>query len=48
MNYKLSSESGFSLALITLGQGEEIKIESGAMVYHNGKVSLEGKMNSGG
>ena len=48
MNYKLTNSSAFPLVLITLNSGEEIKTESGAMVYHNGKVTLEGKMNSNG
>ena len=48
MNYKLSNEGAFPLVIVDLGNGEEIKTESGAMVYHNGKVLLEGKMNSNG
>ena len=48
MNYKLTNDGAFPLVLITLNSGEEIKIESGSMVYHNGKVTLEGKMNSNG
>ncbi len=48
MNYKLTDSGAFPLVLITLNSGEEIKTESGAMVYHNGKVTLEGKMNSNG
>ena len=48
MNYKLTESGAFPLVLITLNSGEEIKTESGAMVYHNGKVTLEGKMNSNG
>ena len=47
MNYQLSNEGAFPLVLVTLNSGEEIKIEGGSMVYHNGKVQLEGKMNSG-
>lgn len=46
MNYSLSNEGAFPLVLVKLNAGEEIKIESGSMVYHNGKVKLEGKMNS--
>jgi uncharacterized protein (TIGR00266 family) len=34
--------------MVNLSQGEEIKIENGCMAYHNGEVSLEGAMNSGG
>ncbi|MGB4956135.1 MAG: AIM24 family protein, partial [Leptotrichiaceae bacterium] len=48
MNYKLSNDGAFPLVIVTLETGEEIKLESGAMVYHNGKVVLEGKMNSNG
>lgn len=48
MNYKLTDSGAFPLVLITLNSGEEIRTESGAMVYHNGKVTLEGKMNSNG
>lgn len=46
MNYKLSNEGAFPLVLVKLNAGEEIRIEGGSMVYHNGKVALEGKMNS--
>ena len=46
MNYQLSNDGAFPLVLVTLNSGEEIKIEGGSMVYHNGKVQLEGKMNS--
>ena len=48
MNYRLSNEGAFPLDLINLNANEENRIESGSMVYHNGKVSLEGKMNSNG
>ena len=48
MNYRLSNEGAFPLVLVNLNANEEIRIESGSMVYHNGKVSLEGKMNSNG
>ncbi len=48
MEYALSSESDGALAIIKLNAGETVKIENGSMVYHNGKVKLEGKMNSGG
>lgn len=46
MNYQLSNKGAFPLVLVNLGAGEEIKIESGSMVYHNGKIELEGKTNS--
>jgi uncharacterized protein (TIGR00266 family) len=48
MNYKLTNSTVFPLVEVSLSNGEEIQIERGAMVYHNGDVSLEGKMNSGG
>ena len=48
MKYKKTESSVFPLVEITLGKGEEIRIERGAMVYHNGEVGLEGKMNSNG
>ena len=48
MKYKLSSDGSFPLVIISLDSGEEIRIESGSMVYHNGKITLEGKMNSNG
>ncbi|MEG2708045.1 MAG: TIGR00266 family protein [Vagococcus sp.] len=48
MNYTLTNGTSFPLVEITLDKGEEIKIERGSMVYHNGQISLEGKMNSNG
>ena len=48
MNYKLTESTAFQLCEITLASGEEVQIERGSMVYHNGDVTLEGKMNSGG
>ena len=46
MNYKLTNSTAFPLVEVSLAYGEEIQIERGAMVCHNGEVSLEGKMNS--
>lgn len=46
MNYRLSNDGAFPLVLVSLNAGEEMKMESGCMVYHNGKVKLEGKMNT--
>jgi len=46
MNYRLTQSTAFPLVEITLSLGEEIQIEHGCMVCHNGDVSLEGKMNS--
>lgn len=48
MDYRLTSDSVFPLVEINLANNEEIQIEPGAMVYHNGLVALEGKMNSNG
>ena len=48
MNFRLTQNTAFPLAEIALTQGEVIQIERGCMVYHNGHVSLEGKMNSSG
>lgn len=41
---KTDSTSG-PLVIVDLNQGEQIKTEAGSMVYHNGKVKLEGKKN---
>mgnify|MGYP005981925591 FL=1 len=48
MNYRLTSQSVFPLVEITLRKGEQIQLESGAMVYHNGQIDLEGHMNANG
>lgn len=48
MNYTMTENSVFPLIEVALNKGETIQLESGAMVYHNGKVNLEGKMNSNG
>lgn len=46
MKYQLSNNGPFALVTIQLAKDEEVKIERGSMVYHNGNVTLEGKMNS--
>lgn len=46
MNYTVTDSKVFPLIEVTLQPGEQIRLERGAMVYHNGEVSLEGKMNS--
>lgn len=46
MKYQLSNNGPFSLVKINLSKDEEIKIERGSMVYHNGNISLEGKLHS--
>jgi uncharacterized protein (TIGR00266 family) len=48
MKYEVSNSGPFPIVRLSLRQGEEVRIENGAMVYHNGKVRLDGKMNSGG
>ncbi|MDL2250789.1 TIGR00266 family protein [Lachnospiraceae bacterium OttesenSCG-928-J05] len=48
MNYNVSKSDGFPLVEVSLQPGEEIRIERGAMAYHNGGVRIEGKMNSNG
>lgn len=48
MRYTITESTVFPLVEVTLQRGEQIRIERGAMVYHNGDVSLEGKMNSNG
>jgi len=48
MKYEYSDESSSPLVMISLTAGEEVRIESGSMVFHNGKVVLEGRMNSNG
>lgn len=45
MNYTKTESTSGPLAIVKLNAGEKIKIEAGAMVYHNGKVQLEGKKN---
>lgn len=48
MKYKIDTEGSFPLVYVDLNRDEEIQMERGAMVYHNGKIDLQGKMNSGG
>ncbi|MDL2237300.1 TIGR00266 family protein [Christensenellaceae bacterium OttesenSCG-928-K19] len=48
MNYTITQSTAFPLVEVTLHKDEQIRIERGSMVYHNGEVSLEGKMNSSG
>ncbi len=48
MKYELSSEGSCPLVLISLGMNEQVNIEHGSMVFHNGKVNLEGRMNQNG
>ncbi len=46
MKYSMTQSTAFPVVEVTLSNGEEIQIERGAMIYHDGSVSLEGKMNS--
>lgn len=48
MRYRLTENTAFPFAELTLAAGEEIRIERGAMIYHYGDIKLEGKMNSNG
>jgi len=48
MNYTISQNTVFPIVEVTLQQGEQVRIESGAMAYHNGAVNLDAKMNSNG
>ncbi|MDH6366749.1 MULTISPECIES: TIGR00266 family protein [unclassified Breznakia] len=48
MKYTKTSSTAFPLVEIQLQANEVVRIERGAMAYHNGKVNLEGKMNSNG
>lgn len=46
MKHTQSNNGAFPLVYVHLDSGEEVRIERNAMVYHNGHVALEGKMNS--
>ena len=48
MNYQMLGSDTFPIVQITLGAGESVQLERGAMIYHDGRVNLEGKMNSNG
>lgn len=48
MDYNMTENTVFPLVEVALKTGESIQLESGAMVYHNGEINLEGKMNSNG
>lgn len=48
MRYTVTDSHVFPLVEVSLDRGEQILLERGAMVYHNGLVSIEGKMNSNG
>ncbi len=46
MKFQLTSGGPFALVKLQLAKNEEVKIERSSMVYHNGNVTLEGRMNS--
>lgn len=48
MKFKITPSDAYPTAIISLHQNEKILIENGSMLYHNGEVELEGKMNSNG
>lgn len=48
MHYTITPSTTFPIAKLSLARGEQVQIESGAMLYHNGQVKLEGHMNSNG
>lgn len=48
MDYSISESTTFPIAEIKIGRGETIQIESGAMIYHNDQIKLDGHMNSNG
>lgn len=48
MDYTITETSTFPIAVINIPRGETMQIESGAMLYHNGAIKLDGHMNSNG
>lgn len=48
MDYTISKETAFPTVTLHLKKGEQIQLERGAMIAHNGQVRLEGHMNSNG
>jgi uncharacterized protein (TIGR00266 family) len=48
MEYTLQGSDTFPIVVLPLTAGQSVQIESGAMIYHNGDVTLTGKMNSNG
>lgn len=47
MNFTKTTSTSASLVEITLEQGQQVKLETGAMVYKDTSISLEGKTNGG-
>jgi uncharacterized protein (TIGR00266 family) len=48
MKYQILYQPSYSLAVVSLGQGEQIMAESGAMVSMSPTIKLEAKMSGGG
>lgn len=48
MRYEIGYQPSYSLAIVHLEPGEEVRCESGAMVSMSGELILEAKMNAGG
>lgn len=48
MRYRRTNDGTFPLIIVDLNREEKIRIERGSMVFHNGKVSFDGEMNSQG
>ncbi|MBO0422197.1 TIGR00266 family protein [Enterococcus plantarum] len=48
MNIKIIENSAFPSVAVDLGLREQIIIERGSMIYHNGEVELKGTINSNG
>jgi len=46
MEISMTQSTAFPMAKITLKKGESLMLERGAMVYQDGPISLEGKMNA--
>lgn len=47
MKYTKTDSKSSPLVVVSLDAGEKIKLQPGSMVFHNGKINLEGKMNGG-
>ncbi|GAF40844.1 hypothetical protein FC83_GL001467 [Agrilactobacillus composti DSM 18527 = JCM 14202] len=48
MDYTISKDTAFPTVTLHLHKGEQVQIERGSMIAHNGQVALEGHMNSNG
>ena len=47
MKWNITGNSAFQRVEINLANGERVQIASGCMIYHNGRVELKGKLNTG-